>query len=122
MLVAELRQKLIEKVERVATEEGEEAAAMVLTHARAILIALAGRPGNEEVSLQELRVGTQTAALIMGLHREYVRALVRSGRLSATKTNGEFQVALSDISNQMLTMFSSYAGEQFSPEHGSLNI
>lgn len=104
MLVAELRRKLIAKVEQVATEESEEAAAIVLTHIRAILVALAGRPGNEEVSLQELKVGTQTAALIMGLHREYIRALVRSGRLPATKTNGEFQVALSDISNHMLAM------------------
>ena len=104
MLVAELRRKLIEKVEQVATEESEEAAAIVLTHARAILIALAGHPGNEEVSLQELRVGTQTAAVIMGLHREYIRALARAGQLSATKTNGEFQIALSDISNQMLAM------------------
>lgn len=104
MLVAELRRKLIEKVEQVATEESEEEAAIVLTHIRAILVALAGRPGNEGVSLQELRVGTQTAAVIMGLHREYVRTLVRSGRLSATKTNGEFQVALSDIANHMLAM------------------
>ncbi len=99
MLVGELRRTLIERVEQVAAEGDEEVAAQVLTHARTILVALAGHPGDEEVSLQELTVGTQTAALIMGLHREYVRSLVRGGRLSATKTNGEFQIPLSAVAD-----------------------
>ncbi len=103
MLVGQLRRTLIERVEQVAAERDEEVAAQVLTHARTILVALAGRPGDEEVSLQELTVGTQTAALIMGLHREYVRSLVRGGRLSATKTNGEFQIPLSAVADLMRT-------------------
>ena len=102
MLVGELRQALIKKVEQVAAEKDEEVAAQVLTHARTILVALAGRPSDENVSLQELTVGTQTAALIMGVHRESVRSLVRQGRLSATKTNGEFQIPLSDVADYKL--------------------
>ena len=99
MLVSELRRTLIERVEQVAAEKDEEVAAQVLTHARTILVALAGHPGDEEVSLQELTVGTQTAALIMGMHRESVRSLVRQGRLAATKTNGEFQIPLSAVAD-----------------------
>ena len=102
MLVGELRQALIKKMEQVAAEKDEEVAAQVLTHARTILVALAGRPSDENVSLQELTVGTQTAALIMGVHRESVRSLVRQGRLSATKTNGEFQIPLSAVADYKL--------------------
>ena len=102
MLVHELRRTLLERVEHVAAKSDEEVAAQVLTHARTILVALAGHPGDEEVSLQELTVGTQTAALIMGMHRESVRSLVRQGRLPGTKTNGEFQIPLSAVADYKL--------------------
>ena len=114
MLVAELRRTLIERVGQVAAEEDEEVAAQVLTHARTILVALARRPGDEEVSLQELTVGTQTAALIMGMHRESVRSLVRHGRLPATKTNGEFQIPLSAVAD--------YKSKTPPPEWGSVEL
>ena len=103
MQVTELRRRLVDRVAKVATEPDEEATAIALTHVRAILVALAGRPDDDEVSLDGLTVGTQTAALIMGLHREYVRTLVRGGQLSATKTNGEFQIPLSDVADHTLT-------------------
>lgn len=97
MRVAELRKRLIDKVEQAATYGDEAAATLVLTNARAALIALAGRPEDEEVSLQDMTVGTYTAALILGMHREYVRMLVRTGQLKATKDNGEHQLLLSDV-------------------------
>jgi hypothetical protein len=101
MQVAELRKRLITRIERVAAHGDEEETALVMAFARAILVALAPNSADEEVSLQELSVGTQTAALIMGYHREYVRALVRGGELSATKSNGELQIPLAEIAEHV---------------------
>ena len=39
-------------------------------------------------------MGTGTAALILGLHTEYVRSLIRRGRLQAAKENGEYRIPL----------------------------
>ena len=97
MLIAELRQRMVEKVARVSGEGDEATTATVLAYARAALTALAGRPGDQEVALQDLTVGTRTAALILGLHPEYVRLLIRRGRLQASKENGEYQIALAHI-------------------------
>ena len=102
MRVAELRDRLAEKVAQVATEADEEIVARVLTYVRVLLVALAGRPGAEDVSLDKLTVGTRTAAVIMGLHEEFVRSLVRDGRLSSAKTNDELQLSLSAIVELML--------------------
>ena len=94
MLVDELRQRLVGKVSQVSAEGDETTTATVLAYIRAALTALAGRPGDQEVVLQDLTVGTRTAARILGLHPEYVRFLIRTGRLQATKENGEYRIAL----------------------------
>ena len=94
MLVAQLRQRLVERVAQVSAEGEETSAAIVLAYTRAALVALAGRPGDQEVVLQDLTVGTRTAALILRLHPEYIRLLIRTGRLQATKENGEYRIAL----------------------------
>lgn len=97
MLVTELRQKMLEKVAQVSGQGDEATTATVLAYARAALIALAGHPGDQEVTLQDLTVGTRTAALILTLHPEYVRLLIRTGRLQANKENGEYQIGLAHI-------------------------
>ena len=102
MRVAELRDRLAEKVAQAASEADEELVARALTYVRVILVALAGRPGAEDVSLDKLTVGTQTAAVIMGLPEQFVRSLVRDGRLSSAKTNDEFRLSLSAIAEHML--------------------
>ena len=101
MQVEELRNRLITRIESVVAEGDEEETAQVMAFARAILVALAPNNADEEVSLQELSVGTQTASLIMGYHREYLRALVRRGELSATKSNGELQIPLAEIAKHL---------------------
>ena len=101
MRVAELRRRLISRIERVVAEGDEEETALVLAYARAILVALAGNAPDDEVSLRETVVGTDTAALILGLHREYVRELARRGELPATKTNGELNIPLAGIVDRM---------------------
>lgn len=97
MLTADLRQRILEKVQKAADGGDEETVSMVLTYARAALIALARYPGDAEVSLAGLAVGTRTAALILGMHPEYVRSLIRHGQIQAAKENGEFQIRLTDV-------------------------
>ena len=99
MQVAELRQRLIGKMAESAVVGDEAAAAVMLGHARAALVALAQHPEDKEVSLAELTVGAKTAALILGLHPEYVRFLIRRGRLDATKENGEYTISLNNIAD-----------------------
>ena len=97
MQVADLRQRLIAKVTEASATQDEEATARVLAYVRAVLVALTTHPADGELDLQELSVGTRTAALILGLHPEYVRSLIRNKALSATKQNGEFSIRLSDV-------------------------
>ena len=60
--------------------------------------------------MQGLAVGTGTAALILGLHPEYVRQIIRRGRLVATKENGEFQVGLPALVDFMEREMKSLSG------------
>jgi hypothetical protein len=99
MLVAELRQRLAERVGQAVTSGDREDIATVLEYVRAVLIALAQRPEDEEFVLQDVAVDTRTAALILRLHPEHVRYLIRQEKLPAVKENGEFRVALPDIAD-----------------------
>ena len=91
------------KVAQVSSQGDITTAALVLSHARAPLIALTQYAGDTEVELRNLTVGTSTAALILELHPEYVRYLIRSGRLQANKENGEFRIELPGVVEFMMT-------------------
>ena len=97
MMVADLRQRLVARVDEAAEGGDEMAIASVLAYSRAVLIALARQPADGDVDVEELQVGTATAATILGLHPEYVRYLVRYEKLRATKENGELRIPLSEI-------------------------
>ena len=97
MQVGELRGRLLERVEEVAASGDEMATARVTSYARALLISMALQPADLDVDVEELAVGTRTAALIMGKHPEYVRFLIRSKGLRASKTNGEFRIPLPEV-------------------------
>ena len=97
MIVTDLRQRLVARVDEAAEGGDEMAIATVLAFSRAVLIALARQPADGEVDMEDLEVGTATAATILGLHPEYVRFLVRHDKLTATKENGELRILLSDI-------------------------
>ena len=77
MQIAELRQRITEKIGLVAAEGDKESVDAVLAYARAVLVAVARHPGDKDVALLDFVVDTRTAALILGLHPEYVRSLVR---------------------------------------------
>jgi hypothetical protein len=99
MLVAELRQRLAERVGHAAASGDREDIAIVLEYVWAMLIALAEKPEDEEFMLQDAAVDTRTAALILRLHPEHVRHLIRQEKLPAVKENGEFRIALSDVAD-----------------------
>lgn len=97
MQVRVARQRVLEKVNEVVSTSDEATTARTLDYARAVLIALATRGGDEDVVLEELAVSTNTAALILRLHPEYLRAVLRRGLLPATKENGEYRLRLVDL-------------------------
>ena len=41
--------------------------------------------------------------MVMGLHAEHVRHLIRQDRLQATKENGEFLIKVSDVVDYMVS-------------------
>ena len=99
MRVADIRTRVVEKVAEASAEADEEATASILDFSRALLIALASRTGDGDVDLETLTVKTGTAALILGLHREYVREVLRRRELRGRKENGEFEIPLAEVMN-----------------------
>lgn len=97
MRVADLRRRVIEKMNEVAGGGDEEGVARFLDFSKALLLALASHPSDGKVDLETLTLKTGTAARILGLHQEYVRELVRKGELKASKEKGEFQIQLSEV-------------------------
>ena len=117
MRVADLRQRVLKKAAEVADSGDEAATAVLLGCIRALLIALALRSPDEEVNVQELAVGTSTAARILGLHPEYIRELVRRDQLQAQRENGELRIPISDLlsfmvrGQKMLAVAQSYTAQ-----------
>jgi hypothetical protein len=103
MLVAELRERLLDRVAQAASVEDQESLATTLEYARAALIALAQYPSDNEFVLQDAAVDTRTAALILRLHPEHVRYLIRSDRIPATKENGEYRIGLPSVADFLVS-------------------
>ena len=122
MIVTELRNKLIERIAEISADEDEEALAKALTYARAALVTLTGLPKDEDIQLETLEVNTRTAALVLSIHPEYVRSLIRSKQLSATKENGEFRIQFADLLAHLAKAMKSpgkfrHQAHTFDPEH-----
>ena len=97
MRVAEVRGRVVEKLEEASASGDEELAAQVSNFSTTVLIALTAYDADAEVDLQALSIKTSTAARILGMSQEYVRELVRGKTLNATKKNGEFRIPLSAV-------------------------
>jgi hypothetical protein len=97
MRVEDIRTRVVEKVAEAGAGADEESTASILDFSRALLVALASWPPDIDVDLDALTVKTGTAALILRLHREYVRELIRRRELRARKENGEFQIPLAEV-------------------------
>ena len=99
MRVQDIRTRVVEKVAEASAEADEESTASILDFSRALLVALASWPPDGDVDLEALTVKTGTAALILGLHREYVREVLRRRELRGRKENGEFEIPLAEVMN-----------------------
>ncbi len=97
MRVAEVRERVVDKLEEAAASGDEDFATQVSNFSRAVLIALAAYDADAEIDLQGLTIKTSTACRILGMSQEYVRELVRGKVLDAAKKNGEFQIPLSSV-------------------------
>ena len=97
MRVDDLRCRLLDRVQEVAATGDEGATARITSYARAVLISIARHPADGDVNMEDLAVGTRTAALVLAMHPEYIRFLIRSKHLGATKTDGEFSIPLAEV-------------------------
>ena len=101
MRVLDVRRKLGLKLQEAALEKDPDALTLALDYGRALLLALAPLADDEEVELPQLSVSTATAALILSLHVEYVRELIRRGILRGAKHNNEYEIKLADVMDFM---------------------
>lgn len=97
MTAGELRESVSRRIVELAGGGDEKAIASGLDYAKALLLALTPFASNDVVELENLTVGIATAALILNLHPEYAREIVRHGVLVATKENGEYRIALAHV-------------------------
>jgi excisionase family DNA binding protein len=76
-----------------------EAPAIALTadRAKAMAVAMAGLPDDAEVEIGELELSTRLAATVLGFHPEHVRRLIRTGRLSARRSGGDYRISVDQL-------------------------
>jgi excisionase family DNA binding protein len=97
MKVGDLREHLAAAAASAMRRPEPEAVALTIDRTKAMAVALSGMDPEAEVDPETLAVGTRHAAIILGFHPEHVRRLIRSGRLRATLTGGDYRIALSDL-------------------------
>lgn len=97
MKVGDLREHLAAAAASAMRRPEAEAVAVTLDRTKAMAVALSGMAEDAEVDPESLAVGTRSAAIILGFHPEHVRRLIRTGRLRATLTGGDYQILLNDL-------------------------
>ena len=97
MKVGDLRDRLAAAMAGAMRRPEPEAVALTADRAKAMAVALAGLDPNAEVDPETLTVATRIAAIILGFHPEHVRRLIRTGRLRATLSGGDYRIAVSDL-------------------------
>jgi excisionase family DNA binding protein len=97
MKVSDLREHLAAAAASAMRRPEAEAVALTIDRTKAMAVALSGMDADAEVDPESLAVGSRNAAIILGFHPEHVRRLIRTGRLRATLTRGDYRIALSDL-------------------------
>ena len=97
MKVGDLREHLAAAAASAMRRPEPEAVALTIDRTKAMAVALSGMDPDAEVDPESLVVGTRHAAIILGFHPEHVRRLIRSGRLRATLTHGDYRIGLTDL-------------------------
>lgn len=93
----ELRDHLAAALATAMRRPEPEAVAVTADRTKAMAVALAGLPDDAVVEVGSLEVATREAATILGFHPEHVRRLIRSGRLRARRTGGDYRIALDEL-------------------------
>jgi excisionase family DNA binding protein len=74
-----------------------EAVALTADRTKAMAVALAGMPDDEEIEVDALDLPTRGVATVLGFHPEHVRRLIRMGRLRARLVGGDYRVRVDDL-------------------------
>ena len=86
---------------QIAASGDQVEIATYMEYVRATLIALAQQPNDVEFDLPNATINTKTAALILRIHPEHLRHIIRQEQLPAVKENGEYRIFLRDIADFM---------------------
>ena len=99
MRVAELRESIVRKMADAASHDDTQALAIVLAHAHALLIALAGHASSEEVDVPSMLVTPEVAAVILGMPPAVVTEMARRGAIPAESEGGEYRIPLGAVAD-----------------------
>ncbi len=97
MKVGVLRGRLASALEAAMRSREADAIALTADRRKAMAVALAGMPDDADVEPSSLELSTRAAASVLGFHPEHVRRLIRTGRLRARRTGGDYRVRLDDV-------------------------
>lgn len=74
-----------------------DAVALTADRTKAMAVALAGLGDEDEVEVERLELSTRAAATVLGFHPEHVRRLIRTGRLRARRSGGDYRLRVDDL-------------------------
>ncbi|MGH2380100.1 MAG: helix-turn-helix domain-containing protein [Candidatus Limnocylindria bacterium] len=97
MKVGVLRERLTAALETAMRNREADAIALTADRTKAMAVALAGLGDEAEVEIGDLDLPTRSAATVLGFHPEHVRRLIRTGRLRARRTGGDYRVLVDDL-------------------------
>jgi len=97
MRVGLLRERLTEALATAMRTLGADGVAITADRAKAIGAAVAGHADESDVDVDRLELSTRGAATVLGFHPEHVRRLIRSRRLPARRTGGDYRILVDDL-------------------------
>ena len=97
MRVDHLRERIIAALDAAARNREADAVALIADRTKAMAVALAGMPDDDEVEVESLDMSTRDAASVLGFHPEHVRRLIRAGRLRATRRAGDYRIRVDEL-------------------------
>ncbi|MGQ0609415.1 MAG: helix-turn-helix domain-containing protein [Chloroflexota bacterium] len=97
MKVGVLRERLTAALETAMRNREADAIALTADRTKAMGVALAGLGDDAEVEIGDLDLPTRSAATVLGFHPEHVRRLIRTGRLRARRSGGDYRVLVDDL-------------------------
>lgn len=92
-----LREHLAAALAAAMRRPEPDAVALTADRTKAMAVALAGLPDDAPVELAALELGTSQAATVLGFHPEHVRRLIRTGRLRARRSGGDYRIRVDDL-------------------------